>query len=221
LEDFSDSSSGAKEKGAVWAMDEGLDWQEKTGLCTHGSQVPSSPVRVTRPLGFDLNDSYVPTEAFSQGEVLTKRTVLALADSRMNKDGKENSMHKSHGRGFARLAVPLKKSLLCNAAAKPRAPSTKKTPPIVEAPGRSVKPPSGGVSNLTIDEQAVALLMKAGGVTDGVDNGKPTDLARQQFGEKFVSVMDKELVEDLRSALGLQGAEGTDGVSVLAIDVEA
>ncbi|CAN6287769.1 unnamed protein product [Urochloa humidicola] len=199
---------------------------------TDGSvhDVALSPVRCTTGIDFDLNiecvltaDQGISGEPQVQAMPSTTRTVLGTAEGRLNKEGRESSGHKAQGRGVARFAVPLKKSLLCNPTARPKTSHSKKvvgsdemTEPQTER--RHGKASTRGCTQLTVDDQAVALLIKASGVTEGIE--KPTELAQQQFGEKFVNALDGDTVGDMRATFGLQEVEGTGSIGALALDAD-
>jgi hypothetical protein len=72
---------------------------------------------------------------------------------------------------------------------------------------------------LSVDERAAALLLEAGGV---LAKGAAVSVeAEEQFGEKFVGLMEDDLIVDMRAMFGLSrdGAR-VDLLEALAADAE-
>ncbi|CAL4919180.1 unnamed protein product [Urochloa decumbens] len=155
--------------------------------------------------------------AQEQTKASAQRVILGTAEDRLNKDAKGVSNNKAPPKSVSRFAIPLKKALMCNPAARIRAPGVKKTSHSeCDLPDKEKK--KGGRaaikrSTLSIDEQATTLLMRASGVIGESD--LPTEAAHQQFNEQFVDPLLQEPVCDIRIALGLPGNGHADVLGVL------
>ncbi|CAN6350866.1 unnamed protein product [Urochloa humidicola] len=147
------------------------------------------------------------------------RDILAPADERLNKQGKEHTSHKSVVRGIARLAIPLKKSLLCTPAHKHKLPLSRKIAGNEET-AHSHGDKKGSTSDTSsIDDRATALLMKTSGIFGNSE--LPTEAALLQLGNQFVTPMEGELISDMRTTFGIPDSRGTDALSALVCDVDA
>ncbi|CAN6349849.1 unnamed protein product [Urochloa humidicola] len=133
------------------------------------------------------------------------------------REGKEHMIHKTAPRGIPRLAVPLKRSLLCNPSAKPKNSAMKKCSKHEIA---SLKESAGGkkYQALPIEIQASTLLMKASDIIK--DKEEISDEAHDKFGEQFVEQMNASLVGNLREALGLPDVGGPDVLRALTVDAD-
>ncbi|CAO2034472.1 unnamed protein product [Urochloa humidicola] len=148
------------------------------------------------------------------------RSALKQADARLNK---EVSGARPLARGVSCFSIPLRKSLLC--APPPR---TKQS--IVK---KSQQHESGATghkergkatlnstvrSNLSADDEAATILLKASGVLG--EDEPLTDMARQKFGESLVCPLQADVVGEMRSALGLAGAGGADRLAPLVQEAD-
>ncbi|CAO2200687.1 unnamed protein product [Urochloa humidicola] len=191
-------------------------WAEKIG--PNQDQLSNSDVGFPFDLNQDIAGStkcdataqHVETH-FLEG---TKRTILGTAEGRLNKNDKEAPAHKVAPRTVARFAVPLKKALLCNPMMKPKAPSTKKS---VQANALPEKKMASTVSikksNVPLEDQATALLMKATGVI--AESDCITEEAQQAFSEQFINHLNEEPIQDIRIALNLPGLGRADVLGAL------
>ncbi|CAN6276982.1 unnamed protein product [Urochloa humidicola] len=171
---------------------------------------------------FDLNVAVQAAEEIGQSKGMqpTIRKVLGAADTRLNKEGKEHSGQKTFGKGILRLAVPLKKSLLCNPAHKAKTGQPKKQAEASSQlmPDRKVGRNSAkGFTNASMEDKATSFLLESCGIIE--KNGRITAAAEEQFGEQFINQMKADLVGNMRTAFALPvGAEGV--IDVLAVEAE-
>ncbi|CAO1943969.1 unnamed protein product [Urochloa humidicola] len=152
------------------------------------------------------------------------RTVLGGAEARLNRDGKEHSGPKSHVKGIARLAVPLRKSLFCQPPPKARQGAGKKHSTVVvskQLDKKTTKGSAAGTGGLGVEDRATALLLQTAGIISA--EGQITAEAEEKFGEKFVEHMESGFVADMRVAFGLpeKGASGSlDSLALIAEEEE-
>ncbi|CAN6312545.1 unnamed protein product [Urochloa humidicola] len=144
---------------------------------------------------------------------LQGRAALGSAEGRLNKLPKEG--RKPGSKGVARLAVPLKKSLLCPPAIKPKTQQIKKSSctenAVIAQTGKKC-------ANMSIDEKATALLLKTTGIV--TDKEKISDTAVMQFGNQFVTPLQNDLLGEMRGAFNMRENEGADMFSALISDAE-
>ena len=74
------------------------------------------------------------------------------------------------------------------------------------------------VTVLSLDERATVLLMKTSGVIG--DNEQPSDLSHAQFGNKFVTHLQDDLLGDMRVTFGMPMDGEADSFSALLCDAE-
>ncbi|CAO2162979.1 unnamed protein product [Urochloa humidicola] len=192
-----------------------------------GPPLPISGLEIDG-LPFDLNqEAHVVPQCFSapsgvdQGRQTAPkgRTILGSADGRINKHTKDAAIGKAAPKSVARFAVPLKKALLCNPAARAKVPHTKKM-----AQTNAVREKNSGSKEgtkkpaMTIEDQASLLLMKATGVVE--EGGSITEEAEQAFGEQFIDPLIEEPVTDIRIALGLPGMGRADVLGALVTEAD-
>ncbi|CAL5037355.1 unnamed protein product [Urochloa decumbens] len=151
------------------------------------------------------------------------RLILGVADERLNKEVKDRAGQKTQSRGLARLIIPLRKSLLCQPSAKPRGTTTKKQNHATitgadQADPSALKAVLKDQPQRTVDEKATHLLLKASGIFQQGDI--LTDEVQQQFGEKFVTPIQTELLTDMRGALGMALDGGSGCLDVLINEAE-
>jgi hypothetical protein len=135
------------------------------------------------------------------------------------KQAKEH--HRAPPRGIVRLAVQLKKSLLCTPMTpRPKAAYNKKSAGadgtrncVAECKGG--KPVRKQQTHSTVGEHATTLLLKVGGVL--VDNEVVSAQAKDLFGEKLVQPLVSDVVGNLRHVLGLPPSGGVDCLSPLVV----
>ncbi|CAL5085642.1 unnamed protein product [Urochloa decumbens] len=142
------------------------------------------------------------------------RISLGPAEARLNKQGKDHPGHKTGIKGIARLAVPLKKTLLCTPIHKPKIPQNKKNNSIEDAV--QLKRNSKGPC-LAIDEQAATLLMKTSGALGASE--LPSEMAQEKFGKQFVTPLHVGTVGDMRKAFGLSDT-GADVLEALVCEAD-
>ncbi|CAL5060194.1 unnamed protein product [Urochloa decumbens] len=171
---------------------------------------------------FDLNIECVEhpldgliSNGLAQEKMTPGRHVLGHAEGRLNKEVGERAGHKSSPRGLARLTIPLRKSLLCNPSPRPKAPAMKKQ--ATAEPGKRTTKGSGINPSVTIDDQATEFLLKATG--NIIQDNESTDQKQQRLGEQFVSTIQENTVEDMRTAFGLPAIGGVDVLSPLFLEV--
>ncbi|CAL4966005.1 unnamed protein product [Urochloa decumbens] len=146
------------------------------------------------------------------------RTVLGPAEGRLNKHAKDHGGYKAGSRGIARLAVPLKKSLLCPPAHKPKAPHIKKSTCVEgKSDGANEKIKLKGAS-IPLDEKATVLLMQASGIISGSE--LPTAADQERFGIQFVAPLQDDILGDMRNTFGLMREGGADKFSTLICDAD-
>lgn len=180
----------------------------------HGEQV------MGRAASFDLNIEFCCTEEtqvqerHTHSQLVDARVPLSEVGARINADGRDLGGAKSQGKAFARLAVPLLKSLLCNPATRLRQPAPRNV-----ADGNRCLKPKFTAGHLSVDDRVVAVLMNVGGVLG--DKEKPSEEAHQQLGEKFVSALDQDIVHDFRTTFGMQEEEGHGAVGSFAVLADA
>ena len=88
-----------------------------------------------------------------------------------------------------------------------------------ETKRRSTRLASRPKSDLTIEQQATALLMKKCG-TFG-EEGEPNQATREDFTAQFVAPLEKDAVSHYRDVFGLPEGEGADKFAAIAINAEA
>ncbi|CAN6237630.1 unnamed protein product [Urochloa humidicola] len=198
---------------------------EDLGQCSNFGPSLAPLATPTEGLAFDLNLSLDPLEGVvpthdAEATAKTTRPVLGGAEERLNKEGRDHGGCKTTARGVAMFAVPLKRALLCNPAARQKLTHAKKnvSSELPKSDRKGNKPAAKGTTTLPIEEQATALLLKACGVM--CDNGKPTDTAVQQFGLKFANPLQADLMGDVRNQLGLSAEGGVDTFGALVGDAE-
>ncbi|CAL5008978.1 unnamed protein product [Urochloa decumbens] len=178
---------------------------------------------------FDLNQEWegvndcniavdVPNteETIPLQEPCVERPALADAAGRLNSGATEGAAHRSASRGIARLAVPLRKSLLCPPVLKNKSVKAKKQVAPEKAPSnssRKIQKETGTSVAMTLDEQATKMLMKTTGILVG--DGQLSEEAQQRFGNQFVTQMIEDKVVDLRVAFGLPEHGQADRLSAL------
>ncbi|KAF8653172.1 hypothetical protein HU200_062621 [Digitaria exilis] len=177
---------------------------------------------------FDLNQNYETVEGEMQeaNEVVEDiniasvqegkqmgREVLGPVEDRLNKHGKDHSGHGAATRGLTRIAIPLKKSLLCGPPMKPKMTHSRKNTGAVEAAQvHHMRKGQKGTCS-TIDEKATTLLMKTSGIY--VENEQPSQAAHEQFRGQFVSTMQGSLISDYRVTFGMSEIGEPDNLAVL------
>ncbi|CAN6273964.1 unnamed protein product [Urochloa humidicola] len=167
-------------------------------------------------LPFDLNQelTVLQNDAESQPAEHRDRALMDATERQLNREAPQGSFHKSAPRTVTRFAVPLKRSLLCNPMLRSKSQSTKKQTQVECAVEKKKSSKSvARNSNMSIDEQATVILMKATGVID--ETAKLTEEAQQKFGEQFVDPLQDEPVCDIRIALGIPGKGHADVLGVL------
>jgi len=87
--------------------------------CEMDSELPASDDAA-------LHNSQSTENATILDAELKNRVVLGPAEGRLNNHANDHGGHKNGSRGMARLAVPLKKALLCPPVHKPKTPCNKK-----------------------------------------------------------------------------------------------
>jgi len=128
-----------------------------------------------------------------------------------NKRGDGNSIL------VARFSVPAKKPVLLTPTVRAKAASARKaahstlpdeTRSESERKGgkRSMRLANKPPSNLSVEEQAIALLMKKSGILESVKAPTVTEL--QQFHTQFVDPMEGQVVGGMREAFGLPDGGG-------------
>ncbi|CAL4969089.1 unnamed protein product [Urochloa decumbens] len=168
-------------------------------------------IETLQPEGEAIHDNQETERAAS----LNDRDILGPAEGRLNKHSKEQVGHKNGPRGMLRLAVPLKKALLCPPVNKPKTPRAKK-PPNADDINSVLKNHKG--TTLALDERATALLMRTSGVLG--DNEQPSDSSLAVFGNQFVSPMQDDLLGDMRATFGMPLNGGADSLSALLCDAD-
>ncbi|CAL5044011.1 unnamed protein product [Urochloa decumbens] len=174
---------------------------------------------------FDLNLACGPDdeEVAIVDNPKADRLILGVADERLNKEVKDRAGQKTQSWGLARLIIPLRKSLLCQPPAKPRGTTTKKQNHATitgadQADPGALKAVLKDQPQRTVDEKATHLLLKASGIFQQGDI--LTDEVQQQFGEKFVTPIQTELLTDMRGALGMALDGGSGCLDVLINEAE-
>jgi hypothetical protein len=121
---------------------------------------------------------------------------------------------------LARLAVPLKKSLLCSPMVlKPKASVSKKNSGVVSAaPGerKSGRAPRKQGVSATIEEQATGLLMRTSGVLG--ENGMPSEHDKENFSGQFFVPLMQDVVGGMRAVFGLPEEGGANSMGALVHD---
>ncbi|CAL5025649.1 unnamed protein product [Urochloa decumbens] len=173
---------------------------------------------------FDLNEEWeTQRRMFDDNSVGADREgndgrdILAPADERLNKQGKELPSHKTGPKGMARLAIPLKKSLLCTPAHKPKTQHYKKSATATEMMAGRRDKQVNKIAAGSIDNRATALLMKTSGILG--DNELPSEAALNQLGTQFVLPMKEDLLGDMRTAFGMPES-GADALGALLADAD-
>ncbi|CAN6290769.1 unnamed protein product [Urochloa humidicola] len=212
------TSAQGQENGLNSKSDDGPNSEFDVGPKNIVGDDPNGPL-------FDLNmecglpeELDLPSHEMEVDNVQDSRKILGTAEGRLNKEARDNAGHKSQQRGLARLAIPLKKSLLCNPTPRPRTNTNKKNSNAetkrIETPGgRELK---GNVNSqmASVDDKATLLLLKSCGVA--VDKSMITEDDQIQFGAKFVMPLQAEMVSDMRGALGMAEEGGAGCLHTLA-----
>ncbi|CAL5085028.1 unnamed protein product [Urochloa decumbens] len=197
-----------------------------TSASAQGEQhdLPQGPLNVFRELPFDLNLGSDPFEELNNVEHGMPIGTCRRRDGRTStrREGKESMGNKQVARGLTCFAVPLKKALLCTPTMRPKIISTKKTSTESTidnvGPTRRLKNVSTAALGQSIDDQATAFLLKASG--DAAEDGEVTELAKENFGNRFVDSLQEAMVDDMRKAFGLPEG-GADRLGAIAINAEA
>jgi hypothetical protein len=134
------------------------------------------------------------------------------------------------GNGMARFVVPIMEPVLLTPVCKPKFASAMKKSAEAEwdhakaasavLPQRcskrlASKPPT----NLTLEEQATALLIKKSGIVCAFK--KPSEQDKHRFHSKFVDNLEGEMVTGMRDMFGLPEGGAMDILAPLIIDAEA
>ncbi|CAO2203873.1 unnamed protein product [Urochloa humidicola] len=149
---------------------------------------------------------------------MVQESVLSPVDagcSQMN--AKDLNPNKQSTRGISRLAVPLKRSLLCNPIIKPKLTTVKKCNSSVSA---ALKQRVGrrGSRVIPVEEKATAMLLKSSDIIG--EEETVSEVAQEKFGEQFVGPLGSDLMCNMRNALGMLAAGGVDVLSTLMADTE-
>jgi hypothetical protein len=177
-------------------------------------------------LPFDLNEECpIALEGEQEINDLLARVILGDAEERMNKDARDNAVHKGAARSLIKYTAPLKKALLCNPPSRLRSTVPKKQPSLdasTVSQGAKKKLPKAPAkhSNITLNDQATAFLMKTCGGLGQQD--RLDDLAKQKLAETFTTHLQAEMVGNVRDAFGILDDGGATAFSALlsAADVE-
>ncbi|CAL5091190.1 unnamed protein product [Urochloa decumbens] len=190
----------------------------------HGDVSSFSPQTAEPMFGnlFDLNQEWGYVEPdeprLDQGPEVAEepRPILSDADGRLNKIANDPTSRRSGSRGLIRLAVPLRKSLLCTPVPKLKPSHNRKNVEVGDAgEGKSSKQISFTLAR-SVDEKATILLMKASGII--ADQEQPDEIAYQQFGTQFAQPMQPDLVGGMRVTFDLPDYGGADKYSALLCD---
>ena len=135
-------------------------------------------------------------------------------------------------KGVSRFAVSIKKSILHTPVSKAKSASARKpvqhksednskTLPASEmkAERRSKRLANKPSSNLSVEQQATALLFKKCGIIEATR--MPTAAEQGRFHTQFVEHLDGEVVLGMRNTFGLPEGGAADSLSPLLIDAEA
>jgi len=130
---------------------------------------------------------------------------------------------------LARFVMPVKKPVLQTPTLKKKAASARKTAKgssdkgkksasEMKAERRSVRIANRPNSNLTVEEQATALLIKKSGISGG---GAPCAADLNKFHTQFVDPLEGNIVGEMRETFGLPEGGAADSLRPLLIDAEA
>jgi hypothetical protein len=159
---------------------------------------------------FDLNRAPVGDDGCSSGEFQVSlgqdRAILGAADDRLNKEARGAVAPRVHARGIARLAVPFKKALVNAPVERSKTIQSKK-------PAHAEKPIRGVPGNLSIDEKATMVLIRAADANAKVN--LLSDDLKQNFYGQFAEATQEGLVRNMRTVFGLS-ADGVGSLAVLA-----
>jgi hypothetical protein len=115
--------------------------------------------------------------------------------------------------------------MLCNCVSKQRPGATKKAPlgdgaGAAQIAKKNIKLLGKGIKGLPVEEQANNVLIKTSGLS--VREGEDIASTLQVFGEQFINLLQAELADSMRVALGLpmDGVEGGGCLDALAVDAD-
>jgi hypothetical protein len=149
------------------------------------------------------------------------RTVLGEADVRLNKDSRGLMGSRNHSRGILRLAVLLKKSLLCPPPRRGKPSLSKKDGTAgsvsIAADRRGAKLGQSGTSGLSVEDRATSLLLRASDPSGS--DAQRSEADKQQFHGQFAASLQSEMLGDMRHVLGIPVGV-TGGLEVLATDAD-
>ncbi|KAF8718507.1 hypothetical protein HU200_025278 [Digitaria exilis] len=160
--------------------------QVLVGVSLTGLQDGPSPPVVGLTLPFDLNqgDNVAMEELYTGGQMQEKlpaREPLVAANDRLNKETKNG------GGDEDQRNVP---------KTKPKNPGS-----VTVAYDKKGKTGSSQLRDLSLDDQATAVLMMSSGIIG--PNDVPTQANKVQFGEQFIAPMQNSLVGGMRETFGL------------------
>jgi hypothetical protein len=156
----------------------------------------------------------------AQPNVLPPTAVLGEADGRLNREVKERVGQKSGVKGTARFVAPLKKSLLCNPPPRAKAHHGKTNAGAEQGPGDEKRKSYGaskGPGELSLDDQATKLLLKATRASSEVDCSAVS--AAKLLGDVLAQPLQHNTVMNVRSTLGLPELDASDNLGALICEV--